>query len=262
MSTYVSPWGDVDDATVVMAVSHENPLPVVNLVRHQLHYPAMPPDASTALALIEQQYSGCGLCHLANNRDNVVFFRGNPYSPVVAIGEGPGKTENSRGKPFVGASGRLQSELFRECGIDPDQDIGWINLVGCRPCIHRFAPDRPPTEAELMACSERFLCLLRALRPRVVLMLGDHAANAFFDSKAMHPNTWHVRGRVYFGYTRHPAYLLRAIPAANSYKEYMAAKLFLESLKSLMDQGLEKVPEWEILPRYLEDPQPAVGGSL
>lgn len=263
MSTYVAPW-PVEAPTIIGAISHENALPITQLEHFQLHYPQMPPDPATGLAMIEREYVHCGRCHLSTSRQCVVLFRGNPYSPIVAIGEGPGRTEDMKGKPFVGASGRLMSELFREVGIDPDRDLGWINLVGCRPVDHRFDRDRPPTLAELMACSERFLSLLRALRPGLVLLLGDHAASAFFDDvKGMYPNTWHEVEGVTFGYTRHPAYLLRVIPAAPSYKEYAAAKLFLEDLHGRMHSGqVRHSPAWSIIPRYLVDPKPAVGGSL
>ncbi len=77
----------------------------------------------------------------------------------------------------------------------------------------------------------------------------------------------HPEGRpedwVCFAYVHHPAYLLRVIPAANAYKEYMSALLLYESLRLWLDAGaLSKVSAWPYSFTYLTSPEPAVGGGL
>ena len=49
----------------------------------------------------------CDKCRLCQTRTNVVFGMGNPNAEVMLIGEGPGKTEDETGLPFVGRSGQL-----------------------------------------------------------------------------------------------------------------------------------------------------------
>jgi len=57
----------------------------------------------------------CPIC----KADNCVPARGNKNSPVLIIGEFPGKEETKVGKPLVGPTGRLlASELLKCGGID------------------------------------------------------------------------------------------------------------------------------------------------
>ena len=129
VTTYVSPWR-ISEATVLGKMASHNPAPVLQLRHRRLIYPPVPIEPTVGLEMTRQQYASCDRCHLCESRNSVVFHRGNPFSPVVCVGEGPGKKEDYDGNPFVGPSGCLQSELFRECGIDPEAHIGWMNLVG------------------------------------------------------------------------------------------------------------------------------------
>jgi uracil-DNA glycosylase len=134
-----------------------------------------------------------------------------------------------------------------------------MNLVGCRPSdAHRWEQeDRPPTTLEKVACSERTLMLLRAIRPRVVLCLGKIATSFFFE----HPppvNTWttirpagHPEDRVYVAHLRHPSFLARSVMVPKQYKEYAAAVRFYQRLAERLPQ-LTKVSRWRFHPKYVE----------
>lgn len=58
--------------------------------------------------------------------------RGSPSAPIWLIGEAPGKDEDERGVPFVGASGIELDKLLREAGIDPS-DCFFTNVCHIRP---------------------------------------------------------------------------------------------------------------------------------
>lgn len=224
------------------------------------------PDPAEAVEAIEKQFKDCRRCHLSERRDSVVQWRGNLDAVAVAIGEGPGVSEDHRGLPFVGKAGRLQDELLRDGTIDPDNDLTWLNCVACRPCDNRSEPDRGPTLVEKVACSERLLKLLRAIRPRVVLCLGPEACGIFFDTPPP-VNTWTTLTPddapddwIAVGYVRHPAYLLRSILVPKQYKEYAAAARFYRRLKAKLAR-LDKVSAWRFGVRYVETlDAPAVGG--
>ncbi|HYQ85432.1 MAG TPA: uracil-DNA glycosylase family protein, partial [Rubrobacter sp.] len=53
------------------------------------------------------QVSVCTKCDLAKSRTNTVFATGDPYSPLMLVGEGPGENEDATGLPFVGRAGKL-----------------------------------------------------------------------------------------------------------------------------------------------------------
>ena len=56
---------------------------------------------------LRAQCESCTRCGLCQGRTNVVFGMGNPASPVMFVGEGPGQHEDEQGLPFVGRSGQL-----------------------------------------------------------------------------------------------------------------------------------------------------------
>jgi uracil-DNA glycosylase family 4 len=227
---------------------------------------AVDPDPAAAAAALGARFADCRRCHLSERRDHVVQWRGNIDAVLVVVGDSPSVDDDHRGRPFVSPHGRLQDELFRDSGIDPEDDVVWMTTVGCRSCDSRIDVDRPPTRVEQIACSERTLGLLRALRPRVVLCLGAEAAGIFFDTPPP-VNTWVTltpddapEDWIAVGYARHPAYLMRSIIVPKQYKEYAAAVRFYRRLKAKLAR-LDKVTAWRFGLRYVETlDAPAVGG--
>ncbi len=74
-------------------------------------------DKEKRVAELRERASVCTACDLHVKRTNVVFGEGNPQSPLVIVGEGPGENEDKTGRPFVGRAGQLLDECLRECGI-------------------------------------------------------------------------------------------------------------------------------------------------
>lgn len=140
---------------------------------------------------------------------------------------------------------------------------GWYTANGivasnCRPCSNHWTDDRPPKLVEKLACSERTLMLLRAIRPRVVVCLGAEPTSMFWDA-APDPWTWHtfyppaLNGDwIAVGYARHPAYLLRTLPVQGGARELHASRRFLGELKTRL-AGLGKLPLWPLPFQYLRE---------
>ena len=59
---------------------------------------------------LKEQIRTCTKCPLHKVGHGPVPYRGRP-SPIMIIGEAPGRTEDVEGKPFVGPAGKL---LWRE----------------------------------------------------------------------------------------------------------------------------------------------------
>ncbi|RYG28001.1 uracil-DNA glycosylase, partial [bacterium] len=64
---------------------------------------------------------GCLACPLASTRTHVVFGEGDPDSPLVLVGEGPGDNEDKTGRPFVGRAGQLLDKALVEAGLKREQ---------------------------------------------------------------------------------------------------------------------------------------------
>jgi uracil-DNA glycosylase len=124
-----------------------------------------------------QSSQGCLACDLANNRTNVVFGEGNPQAPLVLIGEGPGEQEDKLGRPFVGRSGQMLDRALADNGLDRTH-VYITNTVKCRAADFTGPRpmNRPPTDAETLACRQWLVPQLSIIRPKVILCIGAPSA--------------------------------------------------------------------------------------
>jgi len=167
----------------------------------------------SSLDELADQARQCLKCPLAAGRTHVVFGEGNPAASLLVIGEAPGREEDRQGRPFVGRSGQLLDRLLgEELGLDRSQ-VYIANVVKCRP------PDnRDPLPAEIEACRPYLDGQVEAIRPAVVLTLGNFASRSLLDTKEgitrlrgrVHP--WRAGGSWEAGVvpTFHPAAALRS----------------------------------------------------
>lgn len=168
----------------------------------------------TTLDDIAKQAAGCTSCKLSARRRNVVFGEGNPSSPLVLVGEGPGDQEDATGRPFVGRAGQLLDKALLDNGLGRE-DVYICNVVKCRACDWRDGKpyNRPPADEEIAACATWLEQQLRMIQPRVLLCIGSPSANALIHKGFQITKE---RGKVfsskYADYaiaTLHPAYILR-----------------------------------------------------
>jgi len=121
----------------------------------------------------------CRQCELAETRTNVVFGEGNPETPLVIIGEGPGQNEDATGRPFVGRAGALLDQVLKENNLTR-KHVYIMNVVKCRAHIieNGRTRNRPPSAAEISACSYWLERQLAIIQPLVILCLGAPSASA------------------------------------------------------------------------------------
>jgi DNA polymerase len=132
----------------------------------------------TALDELAANARQCVACGLAEKRRNVVFGEGNPNSPLVLVGEGPGDQEDATGRPFVGRAGKLLDQALMDNGLDRS-DVYIANTVKCRACDWRGGKpyNRPPAEEEVAACRPWLEEQLKLIAPKVILCIGSPSAN-------------------------------------------------------------------------------------
>lgn len=161
----------------------------------------------------------CRACDLCQTRTNVVFGEGNPDTPLVIVGEGPGAQEDATGRPFVGRAGQLLDQVLRENGITR-KHVYICNVVKCRACVIEgdSIRNRPPTTTEISACLPWLEQQLEIIRPLVILSLGAPSANVIIHSgfrmtkeRGMFFPSKYAR---YAIAALHPAYILRQAGAS------------------------------------------------
>ena len=110
---------------------------------------------------------------LRGQATQLVFGSGNPDADIVFIGEAPGKNEDVRGEPFVGAAGKFLNEMLASAGLSRD-DIYITNIVKYRP-----PNNRDPQPEEKSAFWPYLLKQIAIIRPTIIATLGRHSGQAF-----------------------------------------------------------------------------------
>lgn len=174
-------------------------------------------DNAGRLALLAQEAAGCTRCRLAETRSNVVFGEGNPTAPLVFVGEGPGQTEDSTGRPFVGRAGALLDECMGAVGITR-KHVYICNVLKCRACITEEGRtrNRAPQQDEMDACAPWLRQQLEIISPLVIVCLGAPAANSLIHRNfrmTQERGQWFTSSPFcrYITAALHPAYILRQV---------------------------------------------------
>jgi uracil-DNA glycosylase family 4 len=106
---------------------------------------------------------------LKDQATQLVFGDGSAEAEIVFIGEAPGKNEDERGKPFVGAAGKFLNEMLEMINLKRES-IYITNIVKYRPPNNR---DPLPAEKEewLPYLQEQ----LDIIQPKLIVTLGRHS---------------------------------------------------------------------------------------
>jgi uracil-DNA glycosylase len=147
---------------------------------------------------------------------------------VMLIGEAPGREEDQRGQPFVGAAGRFLDEVLAGSGVDRS-DLFITNTVKCRP-----ENNRPPRKREVDICTLLYLFeQIELVNPALIMLLGSVATKKLLGVSSVNE----VRGRVIEH--NHRKYLAGYHPAASFYREDMAENIRQDF--ALLRQELQKL---------------------
>jgi uracil-DNA glycosylase family 4 len=162
---------------------------------------------TTGLDELRKMIENCNRCELHKSRQNIVFGEGPEDARLVLVGEAPGREEDIQGRPFVGPSGELLTDMLNAVNISR-KDVFITSVIKCRP-----PNNRTPEHEEIAACSFFLRHQLRLIDPPFILALGLVAAQTLLKEKAPLKS---LRGRFHqLGNARvmviyHPAYLLRS----------------------------------------------------
>lgn len=144
------------------------------------------------LNAIAAEVINCKKCNLWKTRKNAVPGEGNQNSKIMFIGEAPGYWEDIKGRPFVGAAGKLLDKLLFETGFSRS-DVFICNVLKCRP-----PENREPLPNEIQTCTPYLDRQIEIIKPHFVVTLGSYST-AYIFSRANLPfsGITQIRGRFY-----------------------------------------------------------------
>lgn len=122
------------------------------------------------LSELEGELANCQACPLRQDAIAPVSWYGNPESPIVFVGEGPGQVEDDYGCPLIGPSGQLLDKALWAAKMTRDRVLT-TNVIKCRP-----KNNRTPDIAEADFCAKQWLQReLEIIQPKVIVALGSVA---------------------------------------------------------------------------------------
>lgn len=154
---------------------------------------------------LNEVWSKCRACNIGFRARKHVLGKGFLSPDVVFIGEGPGKTEDIEGAPFVGRAGQLLDKAIQQARFFQEPEVVrptvfFTNLVACRPCNVLGGPNREPLEREIINCRPRLLETLYILNPQCIVAVGGLARDWILPHARKDIKKYHIL---------HPAYILR-----------------------------------------------------
>jgi len=252
-------WAGVSDAVAETAINRLEQVPKAaiapetkNAVKTAAQSPAQAPapipseimmsdareQAKTAptLEALQQILAAFDGCPLKFTAKNTCFADGTPQSPLMLIGEAPGRDEDIEGKPFVGRAGKLLNLMLKAIGLERDA-VYIANTIPWRP-----PGNRTPTPLETELCRPFIERQIELAHPQILLALGGPATKFLTGEK---DGIMKLRGR-WFSHqtahgmtipvmaTLHPAYLLRT-PSHKKFAwvDFLEVKMRLRSLNAL-----------------------------
>ncbi|HUL04606.1 MAG TPA: uracil-DNA glycosylase [Gemmatimonadales bacterium] len=148
----------------------------------------------------------CTRCRLCEGRTHTVPGEGPSDARLAVVGEGPGRVEDETGRPFVGPAGELLTKILAAIDL-PREQVFICNIVKCRP-----PENRQPLYDEIATCLPYLHRQLELLKPKVILAMGNTAAQSLLNTKqslgSMRDHIHRFRG-IPVIVTYHPAALLR-----------------------------------------------------
>ncbi len=170
-----------------------------------------PLSGSSALDAVRAELGDCTRCSLHAGRKNIVFGEGAADARLLFIGEGPGADEDDQGRPFAGEAGDLLTKIIEKGMKIKRSEVYICTIVKCRP-----PENQHPAPEEISACIGYLKKQIAAIKPRVIVTLGNTATQALLNAKegvTKLRGAWQVYEAIPVMPTFHPAYLLR-VPSA------------------------------------------------
>jgi DNA polymerase len=179
---------------------------------------------------ISERIKVCSLCLLSQGRILAVPGKGSADAKIVFIGEGPGKKEDEKGEPFIGAAGKFLDEMLASIKLKRE-DVFITNVVKCRP-----PNNRDPLPNEVEPCTTNYLWnQLEVISPEVIITLGKHAMYRFLPAERLISKD---HGKVFKLTSPKTGKVFNIIPLYHP-----AAALYNGGLRETLKKDFKKIPK-------------------
>jgi len=124
------------------------------------------------LSVLKNQINSIQNCNLKKNSKNVIMGDGDLNSPIMLIGEAPGKIEDDSNSTFQGEIGSLLSKMLLAINIKREKVYTTYSVN------FRTPEDRKPTAQEIKRYSVFLKEHISIIDPKIVILMGSTAMEA------------------------------------------------------------------------------------
>ena len=194
------------------------------------------------LAKLADELDKCTACSFRESAIAPVGWFGNPDSPIVFVGEGPGGVEDDYGCPLIGPSGQLLDKALWSVKMTRDRVLT-TNVIKCRP-----RNNKTPNIAEADFCAQLWLEKeLAIIEPKVIVALGGVALH-FLGNADMRitkdRGQWFKTAQGFDCIaTFHPAYLLRL----SGHGLVTAKRDVFHDLEAAREKVIAAAPDYQLM---------------
>lgn len=137
------------------------------------------------LAQLQQRILACRQCQEQGYISTAhPIVSGRADDRIFVIGQAPGHRSVTNNKPFSGPGGRILQQWLERAGFPPGylhEHTYLSSLTRCDPGKNRRGNgDRRPSPQEMMLCRPFLDAELALIQPRIMLLIGAMAIEAFF----------------------------------------------------------------------------------
>ena len=143
-------------------------------------------DREKQLNELEHLFKNIENFNLKKTSTNFVKFFGNINSEILLIDGPPDTEEDKSGIPFISNKGELFEKMLNAIKLNKD-DIFTVKSIPWRPPGNRY-----PTEEELKICRPFILNLIKLIKPRIIVCLGEVPTKQILN---LDENILKVRGK-------------------------------------------------------------------
>lgn len=166
---------------------------------------------------------------------------GHATNRIMVIGQAPGHLSIAQDRPFSGPGGRILQTWLEMAGFP----AGYLHnhtylssLTRCDPGKNpRGSGDRKPSPAEMALCRPFLEAELHIVQPKVVLLVGTMAIEAFFNKGTLEKiiGTYQEQNGIFFLPLPHPSGVSRWLNHPEHKKLHQKALQILSNWRNLYD---------------------------
>jgi uracil-DNA glycosylase len=140
--------------------------------------------------LLEQHSAALAACRRCGYEGDILPIVSPARAPrVMLVGQAPGRTEATSGRPFAGRAGGTLFRWLASVGLDEATAREHIYIAAVTRCYPGPSAsgrgDRVPSPRECDLCASWLHDELRIIRPRVIVPVGRLAIDRFLGTEAL-----------------------------------------------------------------------------